>query len=170
HRRVHLRARSRRTRLARRSTVDRVARGCRGSPARGMADRRMARRPRPTDRLLDLKPASRHPARAARAARTHALEDGARLQAAQRRARAWPLRRPLLARLVPPHRAGDRRARIPHARATEPFSPAAALTLPKAVLLMQPIFKCWTGRCQTCQQTVNLARLPLPPKRPDEPN
>jgi hypothetical protein len=26
---------------------------------------------------------------------------------------------------------------------------------------MQPIFKCWTGRCQTCQQNVDLARLPL---------
>src|ERR1039458_1943411 len=107
--------------------MDRVAPWRRGSPARGMADRRMARRTRPTDRLLDLKPARRHPARAARAARTHALEDGARLQTAQRRARPRPLRRPLLARLAPPHRAGHRRARIPHARATEPFSPAAGL-------------------------------------------
>ena len=31
----------------------------------------------------------------------------------------------------------------------EPSSPAAGLTLPKVVLLMPPIFKCWTGRCQT---------------------
>jgi hypothetical protein len=29
------------------------------------------------------------------------------------------------------------------------------------VLLMQPIFKCWTGRCQTCHQEVSLTRLPL---------
>ena len=69
------------------------------------------------DRLLDLKPARRHRARAARAAGTDALEDGARLQAAQGRARARPLRGPLLARVVPPHRAGHRRARVPHARA-----------------------------------------------------
>ena len=47
----------------------------------------------------------------------------------------------------------------------EPFSPAAGLTLPKAVLLMQPIFKCWTGRCQTCHQPVDLAHLPAAPPR-----
>ena len=172
HLQVHLRARSRRTRLARRPATERVARGRRGSPARGMADRRMARRSRRADRLLDLKPARRHRARAARAAGPHALEDGARLQAAQRRARPRPLRRPLLARLVPPHRAGDRRPRVPHARAAEPFSPAAGLTLPKAVLLLQPIFKCWTGRCQTCQQ-INRSRPATTPTRPtttSEPN
>src|SRR5215207_559645 len=133
-----------------------------------MADRRMARRARAADRLLDLKPARRHRARAARAARTNALEDRARLQAAQRRARPRPLRRPLLAGVAPPHRAGDRRARVPHARTAEPFSPAAGLTLPKAVLLMQPIFKCWTGRCQTCRQAVDLTCLPLPLARRDE--
>jgi hypothetical protein len=33
---------------------------------------------------------------------------------------------------------------------------------------MQPIFKCWTGRCQTCQQIIDLDRLPLPITRPDE--
>jgi hypothetical protein len=42
-----------------------------------------------------------------------------------------------------------------------PASPAAGLTLPKTVLLMQPIFKCWTGRCQTCNQPVELDRLAL---------
>src|SRR4029450_11670481 len=104
-----------------------------------MADRRMAGRAGGADRLLDLKPARRHQARAARKAGTHALEDGARLQAAQRRARAGTLRRPLLARVVPPPGAGERRPRIPHARAVAPFSPAAGLTLPQAVLLMQPI-------------------------------
>jgi len=31
------------------------------------------------------------------------------------------------------------------------------------VLLMQPVFKCWTGRCQTCQQPVDLDQLPLDP-------
>src|SRR4029453_1266082 len=58
---------------------------------------------------------------------THAPEDGARLQAAQRRARSRPLRRPLLARLVPPHRPGHPRPRVSHPRAAEPFSPAAGL-------------------------------------------
>src|SRR5436305_5665940 len=126
-----------------------------------MADCRMARGSRRADRLLDLKPPRRHPARAARAARAHALEDGARLQAAQRRARPGPLRRSLLAWLVSPHRAGDRRPRVPHPRAAEPFSPAAGLTLPKAVLLLQPLFKCWTGRCRTCQRRINVVRLTL---------
>ena len=166
HLQVHLRARACRTPVAR--GPDQLARRSRGPTARGMADRRMARRPGRADRLLALKPARRHRARTARPAGAHALEDGARLQAAQRRARARPLRRPLLARLVSPHRARHRRARVPHTRATEPFSPAAGLTLPKAVLLMQPIFKCWTGRCQTCQQSVDLARLPLTLSRRDE--
>src|SRR5579863_4005142 len=148
--------------------MDWVAPRRRGPPARGMADRRMARQPGPADRLLDLKPAGRHRTRTARPPRTHALEDGARLQATQRRARPGPLRRPLMARLVPPHRARHRRTRLPHTRATEPFSPTAGLTLPKAVLLMQPIFKCWTGRCQTCQQPVDLDQLPLHPPRADE--
>ena len=66
---VHLRARSRRSWLARRSAPQRMARGRRGSPARRVADRRMARGRGRTDRLLDLKPPRRHPARAARAAR-----------------------------------------------------------------------------------------------------
>src|SRR4051795_7250545 len=117
---------------------------------------------------VDLKPASGHRARTARAAATHALEDGARLQAAQRRAWGRSLRRPLLARLAPPHSPGDRRPRISHPRAAEPFSPAAGLTLPKVVLLMQPIFKCWTGRCQTCRQPVDLTRLALSLSRDDE--
>jgi hypothetical protein len=52
------------------------------------------------DRLLDLQPPSRH---RARAARSLALEDGARLQAAQRRVRPGPLRRLLMASLVSPH-------------------------------------------------------------------
>jgi hypothetical protein len=73
-----------------------------------------------------------------------------------------------MARLVSPHRAGHRRARIPHPRAREPFSPAAGLTLPQAVHLLQPIFKCWTGRCQTCQQPVDLANLVLGRTRRDE--
>src|SRR5215217_8264040 len=121
----------------------------------------MARRPRRADRLLDLKPARRHRARAARTAGTHALEDRARLQTAPRRARARPLRTPLMVGVAPPHRTGDRFPRVPHPRAAEPFSPAVGLTLPKAVLLMQPIFKCWTGRCQTCQQPVDLDQLSL---------
>jgi hypothetical protein len=36
------------------------------------------------------------------------------------------------------------------------------------VLLMQPIFKCWTGRCRTCRQIVDLSLLPLTLARRDE--
>ena len=57
--------------------------------------------------------------------------------------------------------------RVPDPGAAKPKSPAAGLTLPQAVLLFQPIFKCWTGRCSTCRQPIDLAHLPLhpPPKR-----
>ncbi len=44
-----------------------------------------------------------------------------------------------------------------------PESPPAGLTLPKTVLLLQPLFKCWDGRCHTCQQPVNLDQLPILP-------
>jgi hypothetical protein len=36
------------------------------------------------------------------------------------------------------------------------------------VLLLQPIFKCWTGRCRTCRQIVDLSLLPLTLARRDE--
>ena len=49
---------------------------------------------RRADRLLDLQPARRHRARAARPARPAALEDRARLPTAQGRTRPRPLRRP----------------------------------------------------------------------------
>jgi len=55
-----------------------------------------------------------------------------------------------------------------HPGAAEPKSPTAGLTLPKAVLLLQPLFRCWTGRCQTCQQPVDLGHLPLGPTRWNE--
>jgi hypothetical protein len=45
---------------------------------------------------------------------------------------------------------------------------AAGLTLPRAVQLLQPLFKCWTGRCQTCSQPIELDQLPLHPIRQDE--
>jgi hypothetical protein len=60
------------------------------------------------------------------------------------------------------------RSRIPHARAAQPFSPAAGLTLEKAVLLLQPLFKCWTGRCQTCDRRINIDRLTLTLDRHNE--
>src|ERR1700686_1067361 len=133
-----------------------------------MADRGVARGSRRTARLRVSRPPCRPRARTAGATRPHALEDGARLQAAQRRARPGPLRRPLLAWLVSPHRAGDRGPWIPHPRAAEPFSPAAGLPPPKAVLLLQPLFKCWTGRCRTCHQPVKVDRLALTLDRDDE--
>ena len=71
------------------------------------------------------------------------------------------------ARLSPPLLAGDGRPRLPDVGAAEPKSPAAGLTLPQTVLLLQPVWKCWTGRCSTCKQPINLDDLPLhrPPKR-----
>jgi hypothetical protein len=66
-----------------------------------------------------------------------------------------------MARVVSPHRAGDRGSRIPDAGAAAPKSPATGLTLPQAIHLLQPLFKCWTGRCQTCQRPVDLDRLRL---------
>jgi len=135
---------------------------------RGMADRRMAQGQGSADRLLALEPAGRHQARTARPARSPALEDRVGLQAAQGRARPGPLRRPLLAGLVSPHRAGHRRPRVPDPGAAEPKSPAAGLTLPQAVRLLQPLFKCWTGRCQTCQQPIDLLTLILRRSRHNE--
>jgi len=49
-----------------------------------------------------------------------------------------------------------------------PASPAAGLTLPRAVLLLQPVFRCWAGRCQTCHQPIDLDQLPLHRHRQDE--
>ncbi len=42
-----------------------------------------------------------------------------------------------------------------------PESPAAGLTLPQAVLLLQPVLRCWAGRCRTCHQPVDLDQLDL---------
>jgi hypothetical protein len=36
------------------------------------------------------------------------------------------------------------------------------------VRLLQPIFKCWTGCCQTCQQSVDLDQLSLHHPRQNE--
>jgi hypothetical protein len=41
-----------------------------------------------------------------------------------------------------------------------PKSPAAGLTLPQTVLLLQPVFQCSTGRCTTGQQPIDLTDLP----------
>ena len=42
-----------------------------------------------------------------------------------------------------------------------PASAAADLTLPQAVLLLQPVLRCWADRCRTCHQTVDLNQLTL---------
>ena len=42
-----------------------------------------------------------------------------------------------------------------------PESPAAGLTLPQTVLLLQPVLRCWADRCRTCQQPVDLNQLNL---------
>jgi SRSO17 transposase len=128
----------------------------------------LIRRARSAERLLDQQPTRGDQARAARAPVAAALEDRARLQTAQGRARPGPLRGTLLPRLASPHRPRYRRTRLPDPGATAPKSPAAGLTLPQAVLLLQPLFKCWTGRCTTCQQTISLDDLPLHPPPQEE--
>jgi hypothetical protein len=42
-----------------------------------------------------------------------------------------------------------------------PASAAAGLTLPEAVRILQPMLRCWGGRCQTCRQPVHLDQLVL---------
>ena len=114
----------------------------------------------PSDYWLSNLP-RRRAARAARPARPAALDDRARLPPAQRRARTRPLRRQKLPRLPPPLRARHLRPRLPHPRTARPKSPAAGLTLPQTVLLLQPVLRCWAGRCRTCQQPVDLDQLAL---------
>src|SRR5450755_418286 len=126
-----------------------------------MADLRMADRRQRAAGLLDQQPPHRRATPVHGHPRPLALEDRAGLPRAQRPARPGPLRRTLLPRLVSPHRAGHRRARVPDPGAAAPKSPAAGLTLPKAVLLMQPLFKCWDGRCSTCQQPIDIDDIPL---------
>jgi hypothetical protein len=42
-----------------------------------------------------------------------------------------------------------------------PASPAAGLTLPQTVLLLQPVLRCWADRCRTCNQYIDLNQLKL---------
>lgn len=42
-----------------------------------------------------------------------------------------------------------------------PASAAAGLSLPGAVRLLQPVLRCWTERCQTCRQPIDLSQLTL---------
>jgi hypothetical protein len=46
-----------------------------------------------------------------------------------------------------------------------PESTAAGLTLPQAVALLQPLLRCWDGRCRTCHQPIDLDQLLLFPRR-----
>src|SRR5439155_15446860 len=133
-----------------------------------MADHRMAARRRETERLLALQPAREQQPPAARPPCPPALDDRARLPPAQRRARARPLRRPQLPRLPPPLRARHLRTRLPHARAARPKSAAAGLTLPQTVLLLQPVLRCWHGRCRICKQPVDLEQLTLFRRREEQ--
>src|SRR5262249_38990891 len=132
-----------------------------GPAARGMAAHRRARGRGGAERFLAPHPPGGRNPGAAPPPRPTALADRARLPAAQRRARTRPLRRPQLRRLPPPHRTRHLRARLPRRGAPAPESPAAGLTPPQTVLLLQPVLRCWTGRCRTCNQTVNLNQLPL---------
>jgi hypothetical protein len=46
-----------------------------------------------------------------------------------------------------------------------PESPAAGLTLPQTVPLLQPVLQCWADRCRTRNQPVDLDQLILFPRR-----
>ncbi len=46
-----------------------------------------------------------------------------------------------------------------------PASPAAGLTLPQTVLLLQPVLRCWADRCRTCNQYIDLNQLELYARR-----
>ena len=41
-----------------------------------------------------------------------------------------------------------------------PGSPAAGLTLPRAVLLLRPVVRCWADRSRTSKQLVRFDQLP----------
>ena len=43
----------------------------------------------------------------------------------------------------------------------DPEARGRGLTLPQAVLLLQPVLRCWAGRCRTCRQPVDLEQLTL---------
>src|SRR5262249_10888249 len=124
-------------------------------------DHRMAARRGGAERLLVLQPPRKRVTRAARPARSPAVDDRARLPAAEGRARPRPLRGPQLPRLPPPPPARYLRPRLPHAPAAPPQRPAAGLTLPQAVLPLQPVLRCGAGRCRTCKQPVDLNQLQL---------
>jgi hypothetical protein len=42
-----------------------------------------------------------------------------------------------------------------------PESPAAGQRSGKAVLLLQPVLRCWASRCRTSKQPIDLDRLTL---------
>jgi SRSO17 transposase len=52
-----------------------------------------------------------------------------------------------------------------HAFLTEERLDPAGLTLPQAVLLLQPVLACWDGHCRTCHQPIDLNQLILLPRR-----
>jgi SRSO17 transposase len=74
---------------------------------------------------------------------------------------------PGLAGITTPRWSPLRTASSPSSASTH-LSPTHGLTLEQAVLLLQPIFKCWARRCSTCQQPVDLDQLPLQHPRQDE--
>lgn len=49
------------------------------------------------------------------------------------------------------------RLHVPHV--LPPKSLAAGPTLPQTVLFLQPVLRCWAGRCRTCQRSVDLKQL-----------
>ena len=133
--------------------------------ALGVAAHRIARGRRGAERLLALEPARERKPGAARPPRPPTLDDRARPPTTQRRARTQPPRGPQLRRLSPPHRAPHLHRRFPHPRAPMPESPAAGLTLPQPLPLLQPLLRCRASRYRTSDQPVNPDQPILVPPR-----
>ncbi|GGW47546.1 hypothetical protein GCM10010381_36030 [Streptomyces xantholiticus] len=121
-------------------------------PARLLAADRVARRRRGSHRILAVQPAGRHPDHRPGPSGQSPLAHRARLPRTQARPGPGPLRRPVLARLAPPHRPHDCRPCLPHRTTSGPKSTHTGLTLYRTLDALQGILRCGTGICTTCQQ------------------
>src|SRR5262249_1025439 len=63
--------------------------------------------------------------------------------------------------LPPPPQLRPRRAPLRGEAPPHPERAGSGARPRQKLLLLQPVPRCWTGRCRTCNQTVNLNQLPL---------
>jgi hypothetical protein len=129
-------------------------------PREEWLDHRVARERAGSDRLLALEPAAEDAARAARPPRPAALDDRTRLSTLK----GEPGLDHYEGRSYRGFHHHCALVTCAHAFLTlERFDPKArgGLTLLQAVLLLQPVLRCWNGRCRTCNQAVDLDQLTL---------